>query len=716
VDILKAFSKIIPVSPGGLWKGRAIAGAVTTAAVILLHAFSPLMITRVEFYLYDMALPLRAAKNPSAVPIIIDIDERSLEMFRQWPWPRYLVADLVTGLLDGGVAAVGFDVLFTERDNTSPKEITEYLRLHKNLDVKFDGLPGEMRDYDALLADAIRGKPVVLAAYADPGAELPEEGIPDTVNLITRTPRGMGAYAEKIQDARGALLPLEELRPAPVGLVNIMPDPDGVIRKIPMAMSVNGHFYPTLSLRTLMAALGTENLIAGYGSGGLEYLRASPYTIPVAPDGTMRIPFIGPQWTYEYVSAGDVLNGLVPLGKLEGRVAFVGSSARGLADLYPTPHDQIYPGVEVHAAVLDAILTGNQISVPARASMIQVIAILAAGAASLLLFGFAPPVVYIPAGAGIAAAITAASMAAFAGGLFVPPVYPVITVAANAAALIQHRFRQGEMQKLKIAADLAEERARRAGEQAELDTARRIQAGALTRSFPPFDNFREAEAYALMRPARNVGGDFYDCFMVGENRLVMIMADVSGKGIPAALFMMSARMIIKNLAMTGLSPGEILTAANSQLCDDNDAGMFITAFAGIYDRRRGVLEYANAGHNPPVLLRGDCAEWLDVEKNFVLGGMEGIPYGEQEVAFAGGDAIIMYTDGVTEMMDERNELFGDGRLMELAGRISRLAPREMTAAIDAEVTAFAGSAEQSDDVTILAARVANAIQGGGAPA
>ncbi|MDR1509839.1 MAG: SpoIIE family protein phosphatase, partial [Synergistaceae bacterium] len=488
-----------------------------------------------------------------------------------------------------------------------------------------------------------------------------------------------------------------------MGVINIEPDSDGIIRRIPIVVSLGGKIYPTLSLRTLMEALETDSLTLGYGGSGLEYVAVGPCSVKVSPDGFMNIPFIGPRWTYEYVSAVDVLNRAVPKETLEGRVVFVGSSASGLSDIHAIPFDPLCPGVEIHAAVLDAVLTGNAITVPTAARLIQTAAILAAGIIGAVLFGFAHPRVYIPIAAALTVSAVAVSCVFFARGVHISPVYVTLTFIITAVSLLPIRFIQEERQKAVIAAELADERLQAATAQADLDAARRIQAGALTRDFPPYRNFPEVEAFASMRPAKEVGGDFYDCFPAGGGRLVIAIADVSGKGIPAALFMMKALTIVKSQAASGALPDAILAAANDLLCRDNDAGMFVTAFVGIYDRSKGVMEFSNAGHNPPLIVRNGEAKYLDVVKDCALGYAEGVGYALREIPFGEKDALVLYTDGVTEAMNERRELFGEDRLLSLAGEIFKTedGARSSVLAIDSAVASHASGAEQSDDVTIL---------------
>jgi sigma-B regulation protein RsbU (phosphoserine phosphatase) len=257
-----------------------------------------------------------------------------------------------------------------------------------------------------------------------------------------------------------------------------------------------------------------------------------------------------------------------------------------------------------------------------------------------------------------------------------------------------------------FASRLADETARRERAQSELDMARAIQDGVLPKVFPPFRDFPGAAVFASMNPAKDVGGDFYDFFLVGEDKLAVVIADVSGKGVPAALFMMVARTLIKNWALSDDEPHELLGTVNNQLCQDNEAGMFVTVFVGTLDTKLGVLRYANAGHNPPMILRDGSAEWLPVNAGMALGGIEGVEFVTQETEFGGGDLLLLYTDGVTEAMNESGELFDKSRLLELMTGIARNAAgmnaKDVVEAVNAAVGNFAGRAEQADDVTVLA--------------
>ena len=243
---------------------------------------------------------------------------------------------------------------------------------------------------------------------------------------------------------------------------------------------------------------------------------------------------------------------------------------------------------------------------------------------------------------------------------------------------------------------------------AELATARDIQEGALPRRFPPFPDIPKFDIYALMDAAKEVGGDFYDFFLVGkgstaeEGKLAFVMADVSGKGIPAALFMMKAKAVIRECLGSGGDLGAAVTRANKRICDSNDVGMFVTAWIGVLDYGTGVIEYVNAGHNPPLLrTRNGEWQWLRERSGPMMGVFE-VPFSTRWVTCEPGDTLLLYTDGVTEAYDVNQDLYGEDRLIEFAEGAGPLGPEELVLAVRKDVAAYAEGAEQSDDVTIMA--------------
>ena len=238
---------------------------------------------------------------------------------------------------------------------------------------------------------------------------------------------------------------------------------------------------------------------------------------------------------------------------------------------------------------------------------------------------------------------------------------------------------------------------------AELNVATQIQADMLRRIFPAFPEREEFDVYATMNPAKEVGGDFYDFFLVDDDHLAVVIADVSGKGVPAALFMVIAKTLIKNHAQNQEAPGTVFTQTNEQLCEGNDAGLFVTGWMGVLEISTGKFVYVNAGHNPPLLKRaGGTFEWLKSRPGFVLAGMEGVRYRENTLQLEPGDRLYLYTDGVTEATNSHEELFGDERLQNALNEYMDLPVEQFLPKIKECIDAFVGDADQFDDITMLA--------------
>jgi len=237
---------------------------------------------------------------------------------------------------------------------------------------------------------------------------------------------------------------------------------------------------------------------------------------------------------------------------------------------------------------------------------------------------------------------------------------------------------------------------------AELDIARHIQASMLPCIFPAFPERREFDVYATMNPAKEVGGDFYDFFMVDESHLAIVMADVSGKGVPAALFMVIGKTLIKDHTVPGRDLGEVFTKVNDLLCEANSEGLFITAFEGVLDLATGEFTFVNAGHEMPCICKKDGTfEPYKIRPGFVLAGMEGMRYRAGRMQLDVGDKIFQYTDGVTEATNAANELYGMQRLLSVLESVRNDAPEDILPAVKKDIDAFVGSAPQFDDITML---------------
>ena len=273
---------------------------------------------------------------------------------------------------------------------------------------------------------------------------------------------------------------------------------------------------------------------------------------------------------------------------------------------------------------------------------------------------------------------------------------PPVTSNDEVGILTQafYTMRDNLLNLLKIQKENAKEEQKRAS---ELEIAKRIQASVLPVNFPKTTHF---DIYASMNPAKEVGGDFYDFFFIDENHFAFLIADVSGKGIPAALFMMNAKSLLKSNLLSGYPLDIAINKINNELCVTNDAGMFFTAFIAILNTVTGELEYVNAGHNPPAIKLGDEFEYLKSDNNLVLSAMDNYEYKASKVFLKPENSILIYTDGVTEAQNTKEEFYGEERLINLLNKKEQ-EPKEIIESVKTSIEEFSDGASQFDDITIL---------------
>ena len=289
-----------------------------------------------------------------------------------------------------------------------------------------------------------------------------------------------------------------------------------------------------------------------------------------------------------------------------------------------------------------------------------------------------------------------APFAAIAAQAFFQDVQLIILATVAAAVYMSMVIMRDQMEKY----EHEHETATRMG--AELSMATDIQASQLPRLFPAFPNRSEFDVFASMTPAKEVGGDFYDFFLIDDDHIGLMMADVSGKGVPAALFMMVARVLIKSHLQNGESVGEALENVNDQLCEGNEAGLFVTVWAAVIQISTGKGTAANAGHEHPVIRRaGGEYELVCYRHSPAVATLEGIPYKEHSFELCPGDSLFVYTDGVAEATDAKNELFGTDRMLRALNRNPDAIPEEVLSNVMDGINEFVAGAEQFDDITML---------------
>lgn len=440
------------------WRAAAWSGSLAILCGIMVYLLQPRFIRLLDLQAYDLLLPAYERSMRLPPPVIIDIDEASLESHGPWPWPRFLVAKLIGALTDIGVTAVGLDMVLSGQEHASPKRIQGVSPQEQPADGSRIGLPEEGPDVDAVMAAALRKAPVVLGAFARTGdgtggqAALPAGYVAEKTGL-RRTEKFPGKLLPRV---RSIVAPLPLLRAAaPIGLVNLERDQDGVVRRLHLLRQAGDEIYPALPLRLFMRALDIEiiEMQLRPDAGGLRALRAGELALPVGRDGSMLIPFHADGRACLQVSAGAVLRGEVFPELLRGRIALVGSSASGIALPYSIPRLKSVPGVAVHAAALDALANGAAVAIPDWAGAAQTAGIVLFGSVAALAFSFGnTPACLATAGFQAAAGIVAARLL-FMQGLFLSPVCMLLTGAAAGLIILPLRFmrRQRQARRLRIA-------------------------------------------------------------------------------------------------------------------------------------------------------------------------------------------------------------------------------------------------------------------------
>ena len=608
-------------------------------------------------------------KRVGAPAVIVEIDEKALDLKGQWPWPRTIVAELIEAIADAKPAAIGVDLLFVEPDRASPGA-------------------------DAILATAVHGNNVVM-------------GIAGLERRDRRFPFPPQAAPAKISGTRdlplrkydGHLQSLPAINKAAAGRGLLSADlSDRIVRRVPFVARIGNVVVPALSLESLRVAVGAQALQIDDRGGERVEVVLGDVKIPLQSDGSFYVYF-APHDPQRFVSAADVFSGDAAAELLAGKVVLVGVSGLGLLDYQATPLGERIPGVEVHAQILEQIFDGVYLRRPVGAAWVEALVLFLAGLTFIFFVPEARPVMRSLILVGALVAIVGGALLAFRFGLLynaaAPALGALLFFGATVAASLAEADRQRRL--------LREAQARVAG---ELEAARRIQMGLLP---SPRERFKAEQRFAvgaLLEPARTVGGDFYDCFMLDDDKLFFVVADVSGKGLAASLFMALSKSLLKSIALRrGDDPAYILARASKEINRDNRESLFVTALAGVLDAKTGKLVVCNAGHEPPLICRPEGMP----ERSSDIGGpplcvIRDYPYEPVVHNLAKGEWFCVITDGVTETMDERGRLYGTARVLEALSKSQSAHPDAVITALRDDMRRFAGRAEQSDDITLLCVR------------
>jgi serine phosphatase RsbU (regulator of sigma subunit)/CHASE2 domain-containing sensor protein len=620
---------------------------------------------------------------------VVLIDNADLENFGPWPWSRYYLALLTDHLARQAPSAIAYDIIFAGRDSLDPALFSQ---IYGELDPATSQRVARLPSQDDGFAQAIGSAPVVLARLAT------SEGQTDPSQLMI-DPEVAGRPPSRAYRATKVLTSIPALDDVALGhaMINGPPDDDGVVRRVPLAVVVGGTTMPGMAVELARATSGAQHL-EWQGSR----LRMGGATIPADDEASLMLRF-GRFPDRAIYSASDVIAGEIPKSEFAGKVVLVGLGAAGTVDLVTTPLASQSYGVLVQAQAVDAILSGAWLSRPAWVSWAEIAASLALLVLILIAGGTRRHWLLGPALL-LAIALPFLSWLAFDRfNLMIDPVRPLMVGACAAVAIWITLYALARAERARLAAALVEQRITAAEQEGELKAARRIQLGMVPGAERLARLDPRVSIGAVLEPARSVGGDFYDAAMVGADRLLFLIGDVTGKGIPAALYMALSKALSKsNLSRAGDDLGAGVAALNRDLMAEADEEMGVTMLAGLFDSRDGSLALVNAGHENPLIVRADgTVVSLPLEGGPPLCVVD-FPYRQEAQVLAAGETLVLITDGATEAENEEGQMFGLAGVVAALQSEGAMPADERAVDLARRVRAFEGETEPSDDLTILA--------------
>jgi serine phosphatase RsbU (regulator of sigma subunit) len=649
---------------------------------------------------YQRRFPRKVERYPV---VIVDIDDASLAALGQWPWPRTRLAKLIEATAGLGALAVGLDIIMPEADRLSPDLIlADRQELSPAMRKELAQLPSN----DALLARTLHRTPTVVARAGIIGGDV------RAAPKATQTPAVMvgASPLAYLQSYRGQLTNISEIEAAAAGrgYVNDTRDADGVLRAMPLVIAVNGELAPALGLELLRMATGESHYTIRTSGNGVQGVQIGTSFIATDPDGRIRLHF-SPAFAGRRVSALAILRGEMAAGALAKQVALIGLTGVGITDVVPTPVATRMDGLEVQAQLVENILEGSRLRRPPLMPWWELLAFLIMAAVLVLLLPRLRPVY------GVVIFLTGAIIIATASVLFFlqakilyDVIFPTGGNALILTMLLTAGFSAADRQRRKLNAALEAERMERFRVAGELKAAREIQMGMLPAPGAINGLPGHVEFYAKLEPALEVGGDLYDAFMLDEHHFFFLVGDVSGKGVPASLFMALSKTLCKSLARRQHEPLDALVRkVNQEISDENPAMLFLTAVIGVLDVRTGELEMCNAGHDAPILLRAnDPPRAITGAGGPPLCVNEDFPYNFDRLVLQPGDMLMLITDGVTEAQNSAENFFGLQRVWShLASvELQRCSAATVCEGLYEDVKRFSDGAAPSDDITIMAIR------------
>ena len=687
-----------------LWRGRGVA----SIALILLLLFPFIRgehsTAGLSTFLWDTLHRLQPRVPDSFPVLIVDIDHAALSEVGQWPWPRWRLAELIDKISDKGPSAIGMDVLMPEPDRLSP----EIFANNPGIDKKTQDSLLLLQPNDQRLAASIDQNRVVIGRAGGNSDQ------PEAKREFRYTPVQVdGPFpGEFLNNYPGLLLNLTILENAAFGhsLVNATPDNDGVVRKMPLMSMVQNVMIPSLALETYRVSIHNPRNINWYtvktSPDGLLGIQLDQKFIETEFDGSIR-PYFSQSHKGRRIPALDVLHESSVADKIKGKIVLIGVTALGLTDVAATPTSFQMDGVEIQAQVLENLINGTPLSRFKPEGWLEAGLLLAGGMLLIVLVPIISPIFASGLYALVIFITLLVSLAGFQVQILIASVYPVVGLTIVFLLLLNSIWAHSDASRRQLARNLFDERLSTERIRGELDAARDIQMGSLPNTHKIKNLPKSLGLHSVLVPAKEVGGDFYDVFMIDHNKLFFVVADVSGKGVPASLFMALSKALCKSAAMRAeVNLSELIRTIDLEISRENSGQLFVTAVLGVVDGTSGRLEFCNAGHQHPLLLGdGNKVRTLFSEGGPPICTVENYNYPVETVQLNPGETLIIVTDGVTEANNSARDEYGVTRLLETLKQSNGKGNVESTVQfLYQEIEVFSSGVEQTDDIAILGIR------------
>ena len=600
-------------------------------------------VKRIENISYDTFQSIFIKKSTFEDVVIVDIDEKSIDVIGQFPWRRDIFANLINKLNLNKVAVISFDIFFSEDDRQNPKKILNEFNLNNE----------EVIDSDQLFLESIKSSDVVLSVLGDVSDYKKDNQSKPKTNIIAR-----GSDVSKFTYFfKNKITSLEKFNDAAKGIGNIsyLDSQDGVLRSIPMLLKIDNDLWPSLSLETLRVFHNHKNILVNADVNGINEIKTRKYQIKTDPNTLVFVNYkkFNKQ---NYISAVDVIEGKISEDRLKDKIVLIGSSAQGLFDFVKIPNGKVIPGVETHAHLIENIVNNDFIIKNLSTKIIENVLLLLSLIIVLMIPNKINPKFSIIFYVSLIIVLISFSSIVYQFNYFIDVLFTILSSAILFITTLYFRY----LKENKIALDNEKK-------QIVLKQEREI-AGEVQKKLFPREFSNKDLIFANNVPAKDVSGDYYDFISTNDDEIYFTLADVSGKGVKAGILMANAAAVFRSMAKLDKSVSTIAKFVNNQVADSSYQGMFITAVIGKFNLKDKSIEYINLGHEPIMIFdKNYNFEYLKANlPPLGLMKMNNDDFFKTNKININNKNLMIYTDGVTEgYLEDGSELEVSGLEKEL---------------------------------------------------